>query len=51
MWLEAHEIADDEIEEQSLVKEKLDPEIRMNALRLSVELEMWDNAVVIGNNT
>ena len=51
LWIADHESAEVENEEsllEELQKEKLDPEIRMSALRLTVELEMWDESITIG---
>ena len=51
LWLADHESAEVENEDsllEELQKDKLDPEIRMSALRLTVELEMWDDAITIG---
>ena len=51
LWMADHESAEVENEEsllEELQKDKLDPEIRMSALRLTVELEMWDDAITIG---
>merc|ERR1712168_376574 len=50
LWIADHESAEVENEEsllEELQKEKLDPEIRMSALRLTVELEMWDESITI----
>ena len=45
---------DDKTEEEiidEISKRKMDPELRMNALRLAIELEMWDESIKIGENT
>jgi len=53
MWLDEHETEnddDDKTEEEiidEISKRKMDPELRMNALRLAIELEMWDESIKI----
>ena len=54
LWLDEHEteIDDEDKTEDEIIdemsKSKMDPELRMNALRLAIELEMWNESIKIG---
>ena len=53
LWFEKHEMVEDleeaaEKEKQINPEDKLDVGIRMGALRLAVELEMWEEGTQIG---
>ena len=54
IWFEKHEIImDDEIiteesQKEESVEDKLEVSVRMGALRLAVELEMWEDSIQIG---
>lgn len=56
LWLDEHEteIDDEDKTEDEIIdemsKSKMDPELRMNALRLAIELEMWNESIKIGLN-
>jgi len=53
LWLDEHEteIDDEDKTEDEIIdemsKSKMNPELRMNALRLAIELEMWNESIKI----